>query len=173
MGTRGSKSTSPKGSGHSSSSGTGSSISLQDFWLPLRNAIEAKGWVLLSNTDFALAAKKSDWVVGMIDGTVSDVDSSFDHLDRWAQERGVARSRLLVAVYPKASRREIDRVTKELQRGTRMLPQAMGGVIHIQGGEFYRPDVPGITWHGSKYPIFDEQVGLDVKGALQEVLKPR
>jgi hypothetical protein len=109
----------------------------------------------------------------MIDGTVSDVDSSFDHLDRWAQERGVARSRLLVAVYPKASRREIDRVTKELQRGTRMLPQAMGGVIHIQGGEFYRPDVPGITWHGSKYPIFDEQVGLDVKGALQEVLKPR
>jgi hypothetical protein len=33
--------------------------------------------------------------------------------------------------------------------------------------------VPGIIWDGHKYPIFDDQVGRDIKGALQEVLKPR
>jgi hypothetical protein len=173
MGTRGSKSTGQQGSGHSSSSGTGSGISFEDFWLPFRNAIEARGWDLISNTDFALAAKKSDWVIGMVDGTVNEAGSSFDLLDRWAEERGVARSRLLVSVYPKALKKDIDRITKKLQRGTRMLPQAMGAVIHIQGGAFYRPDVPGITWHGAKYPIFDEQVGRDIEAALQEVLRPR
>ena len=176
MGTRGSKSTDLRGTGPSpgtgDSSGTGSGISYQDFWEPLQRAIAGSGWDLLSSgTNFVLAARKSDWVIGMIDAQANTASQSFDYLDRWAEDKGIARSRLLVAVFSKASKKDIEAITK-LQRGTRMLPQAMGAVINLQEGKFYRPDVPGITWHGSKYPLFDEQVGRDIAEALQDVLKP-
>lgn len=49
----------------------------------------------------------------------------------------------------------------------------MGSVINLHEGKFYRPDVPGIVWNGSKYPIFDDQIGSDIEAALHAVLRPR
>jgi len=154
--------------------GTGHSISDQEFWKPMQKALAAKGWKPIINIPgFPIMAEKDRWVIGMVDAHLRDATAAFYELDRWIEGQNVAPSRLLVAVFYVTSKSEIETI-KGLRRGNRMGTQAVAGVIHIQGGEFYAPKPAEWNALGGLHnePDFKDEIGDEIQDALKKTLGP-
>lgn len=161
------------GDGHSNT-GTGGAISQQMFWIPMTRAMADRGWKIFQIPGFPIVAAKEGWAVGMIDATVKDSMAAFFEFDQRIESNKVANSRLLVSVFYRASKNDVETITG-LRRGDRMGSQAVAGVIHLVGNTF-NPPKPA-KWNAltgySHEPDFKEQVGKDIQEALNEISSPR
>src|SRR5918911_840460 len=108
------------GSGGSSSTGTGDSISYPEFWYPMRAAMSARGWGTIDVSSFPLAVVKPNyWLCGMIDGHARNPRSALEELFEATHPLQFPNYRLLVVVFQRVSQQEVDAILAHYL-GTRM-----------------------------------------------------
>lgn len=162
------------GTGGSEGSGTGSVISELEFWQPMREAMAARGRKPIAIPGYPFVAEKDGWAIGMVDATAKDATAAFYEFDQKMEHNKIAPSRLLVAVFYRASQSDIETITG-LRRGNRMGTQAIAGLIHLVGNSFYPPKAA--KWDPlsgySNQPDFKAEIGKEIQDVLRRITGPR
>lgn len=132
--------------GSGSSSGTGGAKA--QFLRSLGKNMEKKGWKTYSVPGFDWAATETEHFDDDSLFAAFDADTHADMLEgahvklsRWADTCGekMPQTRIAVAVFDKATRDQVEFITKELQKGTRMGKQSMTAVVDLTTGRTFEP----------------------------------
>jgi hypothetical protein len=158
--------------GSSRSSGTGGAKA--QFFKSLGKNMEKKGWktVLVPGFDWAATETAHFDIDSLFAAFDADTHSEMLEgahlkLSRWADTCGakMPQTRIVLAVFDKATRDQVEFITKELQAGTRMGKQSMTAVVDLTTGRMFEPQEgsgPGYKRIKINKPIFSE---------LQEVVE--
>ncbi len=135
------------GVGPGSDWGSGTGGTKKQFFNGLRKNMENKGWKPLSIPGFDWAAIEMahfdlDSIFAAFDADATDIlEGAHLKLSRWAdgREENMPQTRIALAVFDSATQEQVEFITKELQKGTRMEVQSMTGVIDLKTGQLFEP----------------------------------
>ena len=161
----------PTNSGHGWSDGPGDASdwgtggAKYHFFKALRKNMEKKAWKTVSVPGFDWAAIETkhfdlDSLVAAFDADGTEMlEGAHVRLSRWADGRDetMPQARIAVAVFDRVSREQVEFITKELQKGTRMGKQSMTGVIDLKTGQLFEPQEgsgPGYKRIRINKPVF-------------------
>jgi len=160
-------------SGDGSGSGSGTGGAKAQFFRALHKNMENKGWKTVSVPGFNWAATETahfdlDSLFAAFDADTTEMlEGAHLKLSRWADGYGekMPKTRIALAVLDRATREQVEFITKELQKGTRMGEQSMTGVIDLKTGHLFEPQ------EGSGAGFQRIRINKPVFGQLREVVE--
>lgn len=158
--------TGPYGTGPSGGTG-GTGGAKANFFAALRANMEKKGWRTITVPGFAWAAVESahydiDTIFAAFDADSTDMlEGAHLKLSHWAdsQKERLPETRIAVAVFDSTTPDQVEYITRELQKGTRMGVQSMTGVIDLRARRIFEPqegEGPGNQRIRFPKPVFDQ-----------------